>query len=1552
MIRNKTLKTIWDKKSASRLMSLFMTFTLVLSLITISPAEKVSADIINSGECGTNAVWEITDNGADTYKLTIKATGEGSATNNYGTPTGKTAVPWVEYLTKITEFEVQSGVTYLGDRLCYGATALEKINIATTVTGTGNGLFRDCTSLETGVIPGAVTTMVDNLFYGCKLLKEVTLGDGTTVIGRNMVNGGCTSLKILNIPESITTFGETPFKGTSIETINYGGTMGNYKLLLETAKDSDVSPLKNASITVNCSDGTWHYGEPIEIDGATSGTTGDLNWNYDKDSKELSFEGNGSMADYNEINGNDTPWSAMMSEISSINLASGISKIGNNAFYGAIALNSITIPEGVTSIGVNAFNSCTNLNTLTIPESITDIGTDAISNTNITTINYGGTIEEYKSLITSVDASELLKNDNITVNCSDGTYKYQINKISGSCGANVNWELTNNGDDTYKLTLHATAANAKTNDYGTPTGPTAVPWAKYITQITEFTAEPGIVYLGNRLCYGASSLKKITIPETVTGTGNGLFRACTSLTEAVIPGAVTNMIDNLFYACSNLQKVTIGEGTTVLGRNMVNGGCTSLEELNFPGSVTTINETALNGLTNLTTINYSGTIEQYKKLLDLEYGAPLKNANITVNCSDGEYQWGINGNAGENIKYSLNEITGVLTISGSGAMLDYPTITSAPWNKYSGKINTVLFMDGITHIGKNAFSKCYNIQNVYYLLSDENWKTLKSTAGTGNEPLFAAANIASKRYGKCGDNADWKLSDDLTILTISGFGDMYDFTTQPWCYTAKNIEKIIVEQGVTYIGDNAFSGLKKLTDVQLASSVKGTGTFSIKANTSLTEIKLPEGFEVIGSKSFEACSNLSKIYLPASLKVIDMKAFLSCAHITDVYYSGTKEQWNKIELSNSADGNATLKNANIHFMGTNKDVSSVYTDVPAKSPYHDGIQYMVDNGYMNGTGNIFGTDDIVNIDDILTILYNLSGSSAVYSSAREWAISNNIIDETFNNAFTGSDLKRILNQMAIFNGFDSYTDSTADDTVITKGIAASSLSSFIQSSCGKADRFDKITSQVKDIISKGGDGNMYVIAVNLFTANVATKPGDCTFIIFPNGQTMMIDFGASNYEANVLRFLQGASITNLDYFVITHPHGDHYGNAMMTAQYIFGSGGKIGNFIYTGVNSKNNAVINNIAAYLESNGSNINTNVRAGSVINIGGVTINVYSPFDSEINPNDVEDLTNNASLTMKFTYGTSTYLTCGDLYISKELSLINEYGSQLRADVVKLNHHGAYTSNSEAWIKNLRAKIAFVEDADNGSHYTCKKFSSYGTQYYSAGLDQTVMVKMDNSRNYSVITGTDSTLRKYYNADKLDDLNSVENVENLIEQIGAVTVNSKDSIERALKAYASLSDEQKSLVYADKLKVLNEAKNTYDKLTGENQSSTTEPPTTGSENVETPTTKPNVEIPTTSPVKKPVKKIKVGKAKILKITRSKNNKKAKIQLKKIKGVTGYKIKYSVSRKLKNSKTVTSKSFTKTIKRLRPGKKYFIKVRAYRLINHKIYYGKWTKIKILKVRK
>jgi len=93
-------------------------------------------------------------------------------------------------------------------------------------------------------------------------------------------------------------------------------------------------------------------------------------------------------------------------------------------------------------------------------------------------------------------------------------------------------------------------------------------------------------------------------------------------------------------------------------------------------------------------------------------------------------------------------------------------------------------------------------------------------------------------------------------------------------------------------------------------------------------------------------------------------------------------------------------------------------------------------------------------------------------------------------------------------------------------------------------------------------------------------------------------------------------------------------------------------------------------------------------------------------------------------------------------------------------------------------------------------------------------------------------------------------------------------------------------------------------------------------------------------------------GKVSVKKVVRSKNNRNIKINIKKVKGVTGYQIKYSTNKKLKKAKTVTTKSVKKTLKKLKK-KTYYIQVRAYvvKSCNVKVT-GNWSKIKKVKVRK
>lgn len=93
-------------------------------------------------------------------------------------------------------------------------------------------------------------------------------------------------------------------------------------------------------------------------------------------------------------------------------------------------------------------------------------------------------------------------------------------------------------------------------------------------------------------------------------------------------------------------------------------------------------------------------------------------------------------------------------------------------------------------------------------------------------------------------------------------------------------------------------------------------------------------------------------------------------------------------------------------------------------------------------------------------------------------------------------------------------------------------------------------------------------------------------------------------------------------------------------------------------------------------------------------------------------------------------------------------------------------------------------------------------------------------------------------------------------------------------------------------------------------------------------------------------------GKVSVKRVVRSKNNRNIKINIKKVKGVTGYQIKYSTNKKLKKAKTVTTKSVKKTLKKLKK-KTYYIQVRAYVVKSGNVKVtGDWSKIKKVKVRK
>ena len=116
--------------------------------------------------------------------------------------------------------------------------------------------------------------------------------------------------------------------------------------------------------------------------------------------------------------------------------------------------------------------------------------------------------------------------------------------------------------------------------------------------------------------------------------------------------------------------------------------------------------------------------------------------------------------------------------------------------------------------------------------------------------LLMGLSANAERWGTCGPDLRWHLTDD-GVLTISGKGKMYDFSyllTTPW--VESNIKRIIIGDGITTIGGNAFSYCRALTSVTIPNSVTKIGSSAFTYCSALTSVTIPNSVTEIGGRAF------------------------------------------------------------------------------------------------------------------------------------------------------------------------------------------------------------------------------------------------------------------------------------------------------------------------------------------------------------------------------------------------------------------------------------------------------------------------------------------------------------------------------------------------------------------------------------------------------------------------------------------------------------------------------------------------------------------------------
>ena len=148
----------------------------------------------------------------------------------------------------------------------------------------------------------------------------------------------------------------------------------------------------------------------------------------------------------------------------------------------------------------------------------------------------------------------------------------------------------------------------------------------------------------------------------------------------------------------------------------------------------------------------------------------------------------------------------------------------------------------------------------------------------------AALEAGVVASGTAGENLTWVLGDD-GVLTVSGQGSMPNYSTSsvaPWYSKRTKITSVVVEPGVTNVGNYAFYACLKLAEVELPEGMSYVGGGAFQDCTKLRAVEIPEGVTSIGWSAFSDCSGLTSVSIPEGVKGIGGSAFSGCSSLTSV----------------------------------------------------------------------------------------------------------------------------------------------------------------------------------------------------------------------------------------------------------------------------------------------------------------------------------------------------------------------------------------------------------------------------------------------------------------------------------------------------------------------------------------------------------------------------------------------------------------------------------------------------------------------------------------------
>lgn len=571
-----------------------------------------------------------------------------------------------------------------------------------------------------------------------------------------------------------------------------------------------------------------------------------------------------------------------------------VSSIGEHAFSYRANITELTIPDSVANIGQQAFLNCTGISQITLPANVANIKTNAFAGcTRLAEIQADSANAVYASddgVLYNKAGTELLI-------CPEGkTGVCDVLAGVSSIGGSAFWNCTG---------------------------------------LTGVTLPGGVASIGASAFYGCSSLRSIDVPAGAGSIGSYAFYGCESLTEMTVPNHVSSIERGTFQGCTSLRTVTLPAGIQVIG------------------------EEAFAGCSSLSGVYYAGNQAQWDTVRISEGGSgngPLLNATLyfrdgsILNGPEEDYEWRV-------ISSGAISIT---AYNGPGGDVRIPEellgkrVVEIEEDAFrdNARLKTVTIPYGVVQLGDRIFSDCPNLTGIYadsgnasytcedgVLFNKAKTELIKYPGGkTGNYRIpDGVAEIKKDAFAQCTRLTGITMPDGLgkigagafrgcTSLAAAAISDGMQEIGAGAFEGCTSLAAAVIPDSVQEIGGYAFAGCSSLTAVTLPGGIKQLHTAAFLSCGNLTELKIPDSVAHIHPAAFEACTNLAAISLPAGIVSIEGGAAHLCPRLKDIYYDGTREQWEKVQIATDGHsytdgepftgeygGNGPFFTARIHF---------------------------------------------------------------------------------------------------------------------------------------------------------------------------------------------------------------------------------------------------------------------------------------------------------------------------------------------------------------------------------------------------------------------------------------------------------------------------------------------------------------------------------------------------------------------------------------------------------------------------------------------------------------